>query len=71
MTEEAAAPYFQSDFNENLVVINSVNPHKTELDIVEHLKRLDANKQANKALVALGTLALGLLIFTLVQPSQD
>jgi len=71
MTEEAAAPYFRSYFDENLVIINSMNPHKTELDIVEHLKRLDANQQANKALVALGTLALGLLIFALVQPSQD
>lgn len=71
MTEEAAAPYFRSSFNENLVVINSTNPHQTESEIVEHLKGLDANRQANKALVTLGALALGLLIFTLVQPSQD
>ncbi len=71
MTDEVAAPSFRQYFTENLVVINPMDPTQTELQIVEHLKHLDKNQQANKALVALGTLALGLLIFTLVQPSQD
>jgi hypothetical protein len=71
MTEESAAPYFRTNFSQNLVVVNSANPYQTELEIVQHLKSLNAGQQANKALVALGTLALGLLIFTLAGASED
>jgi hypothetical protein len=45
-----------------LVVIDPAQPDQTELMIVQHLKAIDAGQQAKKALIALGTLALGLLI---------
>jgi len=57
------APQLQPYFGPNLVVINPSNPDETELDIVRHLKATDAGQQAKKALIALGTLVLGLLIF--------
>jgi hypothetical protein len=55
---EQLKPYFA-----NLVMIDPVNPENTEIGIVRHLKAIKANEQAKKALIALGTLALGLLIF--------
>ncbi len=50
----------------NLVVIDPTNPGEAEASIVGHLKSIDAQQNAKKALLALGTLALGLLIFTSV-----
>jgi hypothetical protein len=52
------APYFGS----NLVVIDPANPGGAEAGIVQHLKTINAQQNAKKALLALGTLALGLLI---------
>jgi hypothetical protein len=57
------APQLQSYFGPNLVVIDPANPDRAELGIVQHLKAVDAGQNAKKALLALGTLALGLLIF--------
>jgi hypothetical protein len=54
-------PYFA-----NLVVIDPANPGEAEIGIVGHLKAIDAQQSAKKALLALGTLALGLLIFASV-----
>jgi hypothetical protein len=50
-------PYFV-----NLVVIDPANPAGAEIGIVQYLKTIDAQQSAKKALLALGTLALGLLI---------
>jgi hypothetical protein len=47
----------------NLVVIDPVNPDRAELEIVQRLKAIDVEQNAKKSLLALGTLALGLLIF--------
>ncbi len=52
-------------FGANLVVINSENPAQTENAIVSHLTALDQSKKT--ALLALGTLTLGLLIFGVAQ----
>lgn len=57
-------PQLQPYFGSNLVVIDPLNPQEAEIGIVEHLKTLDAQQGAKKALLALGTLALGLLILT-------
>lgn len=46
----------------SLVVIDPENPGGAEVGIVQHLKTIDAQQSAKKALLALGTLALGLLI---------
>jgi hypothetical protein len=54
-------PYFA-----NLVVIDPAYPGEAEIGIVGHLKAIDAQQNAKKALLALGTLALGLLIFASV-----
>ena len=52
----------QRHFGPNLVVIDPANPDQSEFGIVHHLKQIDARQNAKKALLALGTLALGLLI---------
>ena len=48
------------DFGANLVVMDPANP---ERGIVQHLKNIDAEESTKNALLALGTIALGLLIF--------
>jgi hypothetical protein len=59
-------PGFASDlqpvFGSNLVVIDPANPGAAEHGIVAHLKNLNAQQGTKNALLALGTLALGLLI---------
>jgi len=62
MSDPLFAAQLQPYFGPNLVVIDPVNPDRTELAIVQHLKSIDAGQKAKKALIALGTLALGLLI---------
>lgn len=57
------ARQLQPHFGSNLVVIDPLNPAAAENGIMQHLKSLDAQQKAQKALLALGTLALGLLIF--------
>ena len=44
-------------------MIDRANPDRAELGIVQQLRAIDAGKQAKNALIALGTLALGLLVF--------
>jgi hypothetical protein len=61
MTYPASAQELQPYFG-SLVVIDPSDPGSAEIGIVKHLKTLDAQQNAKKALLALGTLALGLLI---------
>ena len=63
MAHPHVAPQLQSYVGPNLVIIDPANPDRAELEIVQHLKAMDAEQNAKKALLALGTLALGLLIF--------
>jgi hypothetical protein len=56
------APQLQV-FVSDLIVIDPANPDVAELEIVQHLKAVDAEQTTKKAILALGTLALGLLIF--------
>jgi hypothetical protein len=62
MTYPESAPQLQPYFGPNLVVIDPSDPGTAEAGIVRHLKTLDAQQNAKTALLALGTLALGLLI---------
>lgn len=62
MSHPAFAPQLQPYFGSDLVVIDPANPDRVELGIVQHLKVLDAQQTAKTALLALGTLALGLLL---------
>jgi hypothetical protein len=63
MTDPRFAPQLQPYFGSNLVVIDPANPDQAEIGIVQYLKTVNAGENATKALLALGTLALGLLIF--------
>ena len=56
------ADQLQPYFGANLVVIDPANPDGAETGIVRHLKTIDGQQSAKNALLALGTLALGLLI---------
>ena len=62
MSYPAFIPLLQPYFGPNLVEINPASPDGTEIGIVQHLKTVDAKQNAKTALLALGTLALGLLM---------
>ncbi len=64
MSNPEFAPDLQPVFGANLVVIDPVNPGAAEVGIVGHLKNLNAQQSAKTALLALGTLTLGLAILT-------
>ncbi len=70
MAGVAVARLLQSRFGQNLVVIDPANPAETESAVVTRLKSLNASRQAENALLVVGTLALGLVIAGLVL-SQD
>ncbi len=63
MSAPTFAMQLQPYFGPNLIVIDPANPDQAERAIVQHLKSLDAEQSVKNALMALGTLALGLLIF--------
>lgn len=56
------APELRTHFGSNLVVVDPASPDRAERHIVQYLKALDAQQTAKSALLALGTLALGLLL---------
>jgi hypothetical protein len=63
MADPMFAPQLLPSFGSSLVVIDPANPDRAEAGIVQQLKAVDAAQNAKTALLALGTLALGLLIF--------
>jgi hypothetical protein len=62
MSSPLFATQLQPYFGANLVVIDPANPVNAEIGIVGYLKTIEAQHGAKNALLALGTLALGLLI---------
>jgi len=62
MSYPAFAELLQPSFPSSLVVVDPAYPGEAELNIVEHLKTMNSHENARKALLALGTLALGLLM---------
>ena len=54
-----------------IVVIDPANPGEAEIGIVGHLKTLHAQQSAKTALLALGTLALGLLWRRLIEANTN
>jgi hypothetical protein len=62
MSYPAFVPLLQPSFGPDLVVVDPANPDRVEGWMVQHLKTIDAHQVAKTALLALGTLALGLLI---------
>ena len=62
MVHPESAPQLQSSFGPHLVVVDPAHPDRAEHGIVQYLKALDAQQTAKTALLAMGTLALGLLL---------
>ena len=64
LADPAIAPQLERLFPDNILTINPADAAQAERGIVEFLKQSDLEKTAKTALLGLGTLALGLLIFT-------
>lgn len=64
MSQPAFAQQLQPHFEPNLVVIDPEDPGGAETHIVQYLKTMEGQKNAKNVLLALGTLALGLLILS-------
>lgn len=63
MAWPALARQLERHFPGKVVVVDPANPVAAEVHIVQVLKRTKIEQDAKKALIALGTLALGLLLF--------
>jgi hypothetical protein len=63
MADPANAAALRPYLGPSLLVVDPADPGAAELEIVRYLKAVDAQDSAKKALLALGTIALGLLIF--------
>ncbi len=62
MASPAIAGQLRPYFGPNLVTIDLENPVRSETEIVKHLTAVEAQQNSRTALLALGTLALGLLM---------
>lgn len=63
LADPAIAPQLQDYFPGKVVVIDPGNPAQAEQQIVQFLKQTEIEQTARTALIALGTLALGLMLF--------
>jgi hypothetical protein len=63
MAEPSLAQQLEQFFPGNILTINPAEPAQAELGIVQFLKKMDIEQDARTSLIALGTLALGLLLF--------
>jgi hypothetical protein len=69
MSYPQLAAQLKPHFGQNLIVIDPDKPDQSEFGILQYLHQLDAQQNAKKALLALGTLVLGLLILAPVDQS--
>jgi hypothetical protein len=67
MAESPAAALLWTYFRDRLLVVDPANPAQAELAIVDFLGKSNMEQNSRNALLALGTIALGLLLFA----SQD
>jgi hypothetical protein len=63
MAEPTFASRLQPYFSNNLFLIDPSNPERTESGIVQFLMQANLQQNTKTALIALGTIALGLLLF--------
>jgi hypothetical protein len=63
IADPPSASVLQEYFPGRVVVIDPANPAAAEEEIVSLLKRTEIEQTAKTALIALGTLALGLMLF--------
>jgi hypothetical protein len=67
MASPGLAAVLGSTFGSNLVLIDPQNPGAAEQGIVEHLKGMHSQQSAKNALLALGLVALGLVLLSSVK----
>jgi hypothetical protein len=70
MAGPRVAPQLQPFFGSDLIAVDPERPDLAELAIVRHLKNVEAGQPAKKALIALGAVALGLLILAAFAPQN-
>jgi hypothetical protein len=63
IADPASASWLQDYFPGKVVVIDPANPAAAEQQIVQFLKQTEIEQAAMTTLIALGTLALGLMLF--------
>jgi len=63
IADPSSASVLQDYFPGRVAVIDQANPAAAEEEIVKLLKRAEIEQTAKRALIALGTLALGLMLF--------
>jgi hypothetical protein len=63
LADPAVALELQDHFPGKVVVIDPANPAQAEQQMVQYLKQTEIEQTARAALIALGTLALGLMLF--------
>jgi hypothetical protein len=63
MAYPAFFPELQAHFTSDVILVDPAQPGAVEQRIVQHLGTMSSQKSSAAALVALGTLALGLLLF--------
>ncbi len=63
MAEPSIASQLEPFFPGSILMINPAEPAQAELGIVQFLKKTELEQGAKTAILALGTLALGLLLF--------
>jgi len=68
MANPGSAPLLQQ-LGWNVVEIDPMHPERAESEIVQHLKAVKA-KRTKEALLAFGTLALGLLVVAALAPQE-
>ena len=70
MAAPHVAPQLLPAFGSDLIVFDPARPDAAELEIVQRLKNVEAGQPTKKALIALGAVALSLLILAAFAP-QD
>lgn len=63
IADSGSVPWLRDHFPGNIIVIDPANPAMAEQEIVQVLKQIEMEQTAKTALIALGTLALGLMLF--------
>jgi len=64
IAEPALAAQLKHHYAGNVVIVNPADPARAELGIVNFLKKVDISPERKKTVVALGTVALGLVLLT-------
>lgn len=64
IVEPASASQLKQHYARNVVIVNPADPARAELGIVNFLKKVDVSAEMKKTVVAVGTVALGLVLLS-------